>query len=63
MVSLASKGILSGPLAMPATSYSIVYHTEIALIFLTLVVLGPLVRVRAVSNRESIKLGLADFPT
>ena len=63
VVSLASKGILSGPLAMPATSYSIVYHTEIALIFLTLVVLGPLVRVRAVGNRESIKLGLADFPT
>jgi BCD family chlorophyll transporter-like MFS transporter len=63
VVSLASKGILSGPLAMPATSYSIVYHTEIALIFLTLVVLGPLVRLRAVGNRESIKLGLADFPT
>lgn len=52
--------------------YSVVYHTEIALLFVTLIALGPLVR-SPVSPRSSTatsaasagngKLGLSEFPT
>jgi len=59
----AGNGILGEALATPATGYSVVYHTEIGLLFITLVVLGPLVRVMAAPNRASGKLGLPDFPT
>ncbi len=59
----AGNGTLGEALATPATGYSVVYHTEIGLLFITLVVLGPLVRVMAVPNRTSGKLGLPDFPT
>lgn len=62
--------VLSGrwgeALATDATGYSVVYHTEIALIFLTLAVLGPLVRRAASGTRPrpgSGRIGLADFPT
>ncbi|MGR3485395.1 MAG: PucC family protein [Paracoccaceae bacterium] len=47
----------------PATGYSVVYHTEIALIFATLIALGPLVRAQAISTPRPAPLGLADFPT
>ncbi len=59
----AGNGTLGEALATPATGYSVVYHTEIGLLFITLVVLGPLVRVMGVPNRTSGKLGLPDFPT
>ena len=59
----AGNGTLGEALATPATGYSVVYHTEIGLLFITLVVLGPLVRVMAVPQRDSGKLGLPDFPT
>jgi BCD family chlorophyll transporter-like MFS transporter len=59
----AGNGILGEALATPATGYSVVYHTEIALLFITLIVLGPLVRLRAITQRGSAKLELADFPT
>lgn len=59
----AGNGMLSEALATPATGYSVVYHTEIGLLFLTLIVLGPLVRVRAMTNGPSASPGLADFPT
>ncbi len=59
----AGNGTLGEALATPATGYSVVYHTEIGLLFITLVVLGPLVRVMAAPNRTSGKLGLPDFPT
>lgn len=49
-------------LMSPATGYSVVYHTEIALIFLTLIALGPLVARSHVSPRPD-RIGLADFPT
>lgn len=57
------NGMLSEALATPATGYSVVYHTEIGLLFLTLIVLGPLVRVRAMTDRTSASTGLAEFPT
>jgi MFS transporter, BCD family, chlorophyll transporter len=51
----------------PSTGYSVVYHLEIALLFGTLVALGPLVRLSSLKPRtdtpESGKFGLADFPT
>ena len=59
----ANSGLLGPALADPATGYSVVYHTEIGLIFLTLIALGPLVRTRALTLREPARLGLADFPT
>lgn len=59
----AGNGMLSEALATPSTGYSVVYHTEIGLLFLTLVVLGPLVRVRAMTDGASAKMNLADFPT
>jgi BCD family chlorophyll transporter-like MFS transporter len=59
----AGNGMLSEALATPATGYSVVYHTEIGLLFLTLIVLGPLVRVRAITDGTSARTGLAEFPT
>lgn len=48
----------------PSLGYSVVYHLEIGLIFVTLIALGPLVRTRSQFNRgEAGKIGLADFPT
>jgi len=60
---LATQGTFGEALATPATGYSVVYHTEIGLLFITLVVLGPLVRVRAMTGTAKTKFGLADFPT
>ena len=59
----AGNGTLGEALATPATGYSVVYHTEIGLLFLPLIVLGPLVRLRPITDGGSVKLGLADFPT
>lgn len=42
----AEQGALGEALASQATGYSVVYHVEIALLFATLVALGPLVRRR-----------------
>ncbi len=41
---LASQGLLGEALSGPAVGYSVVYHIEIALLFATLVAIGPLVR-------------------
>ena len=63
---LALNGSLGEALSTPAAGYSVVYHTEIGLLFFTLVVLGPLVRTQILTpeNHEgSSKIGLADFPT
>ncbi|ETX14991.1 protein pucC [Roseivivax halodurans JCM 10272] len=61
----AMAGDLGAPLATPATGYSVVYHTEIGLLFITLVALGPLVTraARAPEDRSDRGFGLADFPT
>ena len=64
---LALSGRLGEALATKATGYSVVYHTEIALIFLTLIVLGPLVRHGVQGGQtprdDAARIGLADFPT
>ncbi len=63
---LAQSGALGKALNTPGTGYSVVYHTEIALLFTTLVILGPLVRLsflKSQNNPEGSRIGLADFPT
>jgi len=61
---MATNGQLGEALANPATGYSVVYHLEILLLFITLVALGPLVRTATTnSNRTTGKIGLADLPT
>ena len=42
---LASQGVLGPALNGPATGYILVYHIELALLFCTLVAIGPLVRI------------------
>jgi BCD family chlorophyll transporter-like MFS transporter len=61
---MATNGQLGEALSNPATGYSVVYHLEILLLFMTLAVLGPLVRT-ATTNRDGAtgKIGLADLPT
>jgi BCD family chlorophyll transporter-like MFS transporter len=60
--SAAMQGWLGSALAHPATGYSVVYHIEIALLFATLVALGPLVRSQRLTPSASGKFGLAEFP-
>jgi BCD family chlorophyll transporter-like MFS transporter len=60
---LATQGALGEALAGPSTGYSVVYHIEIALLFATLVAIGPLVRsARAAESRSLSSFGLAEFP-
>jgi BCD family chlorophyll transporter-like MFS transporter len=59
---LADTGRLGSVLTGPAVGYSVVYHLEIALLFATLVAIGPLVRRRAAPASVRPPLGLAEFP-
>jgi BCD family chlorophyll transporter-like MFS transporter len=62
----ASAGRLGTALAGPGTGYATVYHIEIFLLFVTLIVLAPLVRHRARAGEKQDKpasLGLAELPT
>ncbi|MEO0567185.1 MAG: PucC family protein [Pseudomonadota bacterium] len=67
MNSVAEAGLLGEALDKPVTGYSMVYHIEIGLLFITLAALGPLVRyARPLSKSPKTKaanIGLADFPT
>jgi BCD family chlorophyll transporter-like MFS transporter len=60
---LAAQGALGPAFTGPAVGYGVVYHLEIALLFMTLVAIGPLVRRPAptVTTHPS-KFGLAEFP-
>ncbi len=62
---LAETGLFGEVMASPVTGYAAVYHVEIALIFVTLAALGPLVQQAAAHRRRpaSRDIGLADFPT
>ena len=44
VTALGSRGLLGEAMSGPGVGYSVVYHIEIALLFATLVALGPLVR-------------------
>jgi BCD family chlorophyll transporter-like MFS transporter len=58
---MAVHGALGPVLAQPVTGYSFVYHLEIALLFATLVAIGPLVRVPLRKSAPS-RFGLAELP-
>jgi MFS transporter, BCD family, chlorophyll transporter len=64
----ATAGWFGEVLQHPATGYSAVYHLELALLFATLIVLGPLVarrsQARATTTPASTRprFGLAEFP-
>ena len=62
---LATSGRLGAGLMTPDIGYSVVYHLEIGLLFLTLALLGPLVRTRILdtTKQRNTRIGLADFPT
>ena len=61
---LATSGALGVALQHPATGYSVVYHIEIALLFATLVAIGPLVSQSLSRESGADKgFGLAEFPT
>jgi BCD family chlorophyll transporter-like MFS transporter len=56
-------GMLSPGMEDPSVPYSVVYHIEIAVLFATLIALGPLVSmVRAGAIRRQQQFGLADLP-
>jgi MFS transporter, BCD family, chlorophyll transporter len=60
----AMQGALGEALRNPATGYSFVYHIELALLFATLIALGPLVRLKRVQVVDpSKKFGLSQFPS
>jgi BCD family chlorophyll transporter-like MFS transporter len=57
---------LLGPLHDISLGYTVVYHVEIALLFVTLAVLGPLVRIgtpHAKPDQGQPGLRLTEFPT
>ena len=64
---IATTGAWGEALNTAATGYSFVYHIEFGLLFVTLVVLGPLVRLTGLPQQPpkpgSARIGLADFPT
>lgn len=60
---LATQGALGEAMRSPSVGYSVVYHLEILLLFVTLVALGPLVRSAATdAARPHRPFGLAEFP-
>jgi MFS transporter, BCD family, chlorophyll transporter len=64
VATLATSGRLGEALTGPATSYGFVYHIEIALLFATLIALGPLVRrVPGEASGSLHRFGLTEFPT
>jgi BCD family chlorophyll transporter-like MFS transporter len=61
--SLASQGLLGPTLTDPVIGYSVVYQIEIALLFIALVIVGPLVgKTGQRSAPKTQRFGLAEFP-
>ena len=61
VTTLAMDGSLGPGLVSSAVGYSFVYHLEIALLFGTLIAIGPLVR-SGDGARSSTRFGLAELP-
>jgi MFS transporter, BCD family, chlorophyll transporter len=63
---LIGRGALGAVLTDPTLAYSFVYHIEVALLFATIIVLGPLVRIAFYNpnpNAAQGPLALPEFPT
>ena len=62
---LAASGALGPVLADPSLGYTFVYHLEIAMLFVTLIALGPLVRVTLLTTTQKPddRLRIVEFPT
>jgi BCD family chlorophyll transporter-like MFS transporter len=60
---LAQSGSLGTVLTAPATGYAVVYQFEIGLLFMTLIALGPLVKIRQPDRSPTHSFGLAEFPS
>ena len=59
---LANHGVLGEALSGAATGYSVVYHLEIAFLFVALAAMGRLTSVQAVNQSQPRQFGLAEFP-
>ena len=59
---MAERGDLGPALTGPVTGYGVVYHMEIALLFATLVAIGPLVRRPDEHEERPPAFGVPDFP-
>ncbi|CAN5338728.1 BCD family MFS transporter [soil metagenome] len=59
---LAAHGWLGSAMSEPQVAYSVVYHLEIALLFGTLIAIGPLVRPAGAPHPSRQRFGLAEFP-
>ena len=59
---LAAHGLLGPGLSEASAGYTFVYHFEIALLFTTLVAVGPLVRDTGELSRPRSSFGLAELP-
>ncbi len=62
---LARDGMLGEGMRAPSVPYSVVYHIEIGLLFITLIALGPLVAPLGAGQRVTrpvTSFGLADLP-
>jgi BCD family chlorophyll transporter-like MFS transporter len=61
---LAGQGMLGTALNGASTGYSVVYHIELGLLFVTLIAIGPLVRRTGAPwpRPSSSRFGLAEFP-
>jgi len=60
---LAAQGALGPAMTSAGIGYSFVYHLEIALLFATLVAIGPLVRITDERRAPpATSFGLAEFP-
>jgi BCD family chlorophyll transporter-like MFS transporter len=63
VTSLGAHGVLGPAMTGVGVGYSFVYHLEIALLFVTLAAIGPLVRShRMTAAAHPGKFGLAEFP-
>ena len=62
VAALSASGVLGAALSTPATSYAVVYHLEIGLLFAALVAIGPLARYAPSASPETSRFGLADLP-
>lgn len=61
---MATNGLLGPALTSPSVGYTFVYHVELLLLFITLVVIGPLVgRTTKTKAKSTSTFGLAELPS